>query len=158
MSIFLSIFVAFIVGSIPIPILRGYRRFSFWLFLVEWLKGAIVVAFAWYYAGLLVAHFAALVVVLAHMYPFYSRYSRSGIWVAAGALLILSPVLTLVAVGIFFLSLFFCRQIRFAMMLSMIGFVILAVLLSVHISIWVLCILLAAFLCTRSYVKGWQSR
>lgn len=158
MHIFIAILVAFIIGSIPVNIWRGYRRFSLWLFLAEWLKGAIAVAFAWFYAGLLVAHFAALVVVLAHMYPFYSRYSRSGIWVAAGALLILSPILTLVAVGIFFLSLFFCRQTRFAFALAVVGFLILAVLLSVHLSIWVLCFLLAAFICTRSYVKGWQSR
>jgi glycerol-3-phosphate acyltransferase PlsY len=158
MHIFISILVAFILGSIPVDIWRGYRRFSLWLFLAEWLKGAIAVAFAWYYAGLLVAHFAALVVVLTHMYPFYSRYSRPGIWVAAGALLVLSPILTLVAVAIFFLSLFFCRQTRLAYILAIIGFFLLAILLSVHLSIWVLCFLLAAFIGSRSYVKGWQSR
>ena len=160
MPIVISICIAFLIGSFPLEFLmgRGYRRWAIWLLVGEWLKWAVAVGFAWYYAGLLVAHFAALVVVLTHMYPFYSRYSRSGIWVAAGALLVLSPILTLVTLAIFCLSLLFVKQIRFALTLALIAFLLLAILLSVHLSIWVLCFLLTGFLCTRSYVKGWHPR
>ncbi|SHF29853.1 Glycerol-3-phosphate acyltransferase [Seinonella peptonophila] len=160
MAIFISIVVAYLLGVLPFEYLWRYYFWPnpIWLWIINCAKGVAAVLFAWFYVGPIVAYFCAIVVVIGHMYPFYSNYSRSGLMVATGALIILSPIILIIAYAVFLLSLLVFRRPQLSLSLAVTAFFIFSIVMATSLTLWFLFFILGIFLCSRSLVKGWFPR
>lgn len=161
MTIIIAIVVAYVIGILPAEYCfryQGYGRPAYGLIIAYFAKGVCAVLFAWMYAGMVVAYFCAVIVVIAHMYPFYSPYSRPGLAVSAGALLVFSPILFLIAISVYLISFLIFRRAQISLILAILSLLIFAVILPAGIAVWFICILLGCFVCTRPFVKGWNCK
>lgn len=102
-------------------------------------KGAFAVILAWIIAGIGAAHLAVIFVVLGEAYPcFPFRHARNGWAVATGALLVISPVIILISLAIYLLSLLLTRTFGLSFAIALIAFFIGLVLWAAQIYFWLL--------------------
>lgn len=150
MSLILSVVIAYLIGSLPvlyflsgqgrIPRLtsvppagirpgRGFREGLTFVGL-QMGKGALATLAGLVLGGWSGATLAAAGVVLGDLFPFFRGFQGGdGVAVAAGALLILSPLLILLGVGIYLTTLFLTRYLSLSVFFASVGVMLLALVL-----------------------------
>lgn len=160
MSFIIACLLAYLIGSVPISptpkafVHADYAAFRtlrirdiLSVFMLDMVKGALAVIIAWMIAGVVAAHMAVIFVVLGEVCPcFPPRSPRNGWAVAAGALLVVSPILILISLCIYLFSLLITRTFVGSFLLAAIAFVICLVLFAAHLYLWILVICLAGML------------
>ncbi|WP_044642037.1 glycerol-3-phosphate acyltransferase [Risungbinella massiliensis] len=161
MEFFLLLILVYLVGAIPWEKCLGSsfrRNLILWVLLFDFFSAAIVVLLIWWGFGFFAAHLAAILVVLGQMFSCFCKFrERSAYAVAAGALLILSPVLILAGLLFYLLSLLVTRYIILSNFLATIAVIILSFVLATHVTVWFLIIGLGALLLFRQQ-KNWRKR
>ncbi len=110
-------------------------------------KGAVAVLIAWMIAGIVAAHVAVIFVVLGEMCPcFPSRHPRNGWSVAAGALLVISPIFILISLGVYLLSLLITRTFVGSFFLAIIAFLLCLIFFAAQLYLWILVLSIAGML------------
>lgn len=158
MSIVFACLLAYFIGSIPLvqtsilysdsAAFRAYQtRDVFGSMILHMIKGALAVIIAWMIGGILAAHLAVIFVVLGECCPCFSiRVARNGWAVAAGALLIVSPIIMIITLLIYLLCLLVTRTFFFSFLFATIAFLISLILLAAQIYLWILVICLVSIL------------
>ncbi|SMO73543.1 glycerol-3-phosphate acyltransferase [Melghirimyces algeriensis] len=141
MTLFLISVTAYLVGSIPIlaffrgkPLVGIYPvrnlREALIIIGMQMSKGALVTLMGLMVSGWIGAAFAAVAVVLGDLFPVFSRFQGgTGVAVTAGALAILSPLLILLGVGIYLITLLLTRYLSLSLVLSAVGVMLLTLVL-----------------------------
>lgn len=173
MNLLLACFIAYLIGAFPISrrrkvlfptdhsMFRTFRTSEFIeYFILDLLKGALAVAIAWLIGGVVAAHLSILFVVLGELCPcFPSGYPRYGWTVAAGGLLVVSPILILISLGVYLLSLLLTRYLVWSTFLALLAFLLCLIVFSVHLYLWLIIISVAGMLVlnrTHWRRKGWH--
>lgn len=160
MNVVCACLLAYLIGSIPplrppkMPFHTSDAAFHtlpiknvLAIYFLDLGKGALAVITAWLMAGVVAAHFAVIFVVLGEVYPcFPSYHSRNGWAVAAGALLVISPILILISLCVYLLSLLLTRTFGLSFAIALLAFLIGLVLFAAQIYLWVLVIGLVGML------------
>lgn len=172
MKLLLAGCIAYLIGAIPLSrdlkvfdytdhtAFRTFRISELLIFFILTLfKGALAVIIAWAIAGTVAAHLAIILAVVGELYPcFPSSRSRNGWAVAAGGLLVVSPIVILISFGVYLLTLLLTRTFFASFILSLIVFIICAIFFAMQISLWILVLgLIVLLLFPRSkWRKGWR--
>jgi acyl phosphate:glycerol-3-phosphate acyltransferase len=152
--------VAYLIGNIPVRAwiwqVRGRlirvptARGNFWIPGLEMVKGALAALIGLFVAGWTGASLAAIAVVCGETLPFgYAHARGSGLATAAGALFILSPLLIFIGALIYLFSLLITRYPPISTLCAVVGVLLLGLVLSVHLSIWLVIGCLAGFVLLR---------
>lgn len=133
------------------------------ILMIEICKGALAVVIAWLIGGAIAAHLAVICVVLGELCPLFpSRTPRSGWGVAAGAFLVISPVLILISLLVYLLSLLLTRYYIWSTLFACVAFMISLAFFAVHFSVWLIVICVAGMLVIQRpqfwHRKGWKRR
>ncbi len=141
--------LACLVGIIPV---RNLLRFQpqyytislciYWL--SDLLKGFLVTLLAWMIAGPSAAYLAAILVVLISFLPIGRG---SSLLIAAGAILVFSPLLLLVGVLAFIISLFTTRYLSISTYFTTIAILLFGIVLVAHITVWLVIFCLGILVC-----------
>src|SRR5690242_20346575 len=147
MALLLSIGIAYLIGSVPIDgwLIQKNRRFTlaskkevFTYILMDMGKGMLATGIALSLSGWLAASLASIAVVWGSMYSLFDRFrGGSGLSVAAGSLFILSPVLILMGILIYTVSLFVTRYSSLSTMLTTLSVMILALFFASQLYVWI---------------------
>lgn len=173
MNLLLACLLSYLIGSFPLS--RNQKAFfhmdrsafrtfrisdTFGILLLDLCKGALAIVIAWFIAGIIAAHIAIIFVVLGEIYPcFPPRYSRNGWSVAAGAFLVVSPILILISLCIYLFSLIITRYFFWSTCLALISFFICLLVFAAHIYLWLIVICVAGMLTIHRpkwLHKGWR--
>lgn len=173
MNYLLACLIAYLIGMIPVSPMQNmliqadrsaFRTFRLVdvlpVIVLEIIKGAVAVVIAWLIAGVVAAHLAVIFVVLGALCPFIPFHYQSDGWgVAAGALLVISPIMILISLLIFLLSLFITRYFLWSTCLAVIAFLICLILFAAHVYVWLVAIGVIAMLSIQRphfwKRKGW---
>lgn len=158
--------MVYLLGSIPWEIwLKRRVRSSnlvLWVLLLDFFSGFLAVLLAWLLFGFFVAHLAAILVILGQMFSCFCNFrERTAYAVAAGALLVLCPLLILIGFFLYLLSLLLTRYILLSSLLATIGVVILSFVLVSQLSVIILICVIGTFLAIRqqlNWKKRWRRR
>jgi acyl phosphate:glycerol-3-phosphate acyltransferase len=149
MIIFTSL-IAIAVVLLPIPkLVLFHPRHYFISIIVYWLfdliKGICVTVLAYLIAGWIAAYFAAVLAVVTTF--FYLRCNTFAI--ATGATLVLSPVLILIGIIVFAISLFVTRYYFFSTYLTVAAVIILGLVFAAHLAVWATIVCLGIMVCVK---------
>lgn len=172
MNYILACLLAYVIGAIPLSREQksliqsdqsAFRTFRLPDILpvlaLDICKGAIAVALAWLIGGAVCAHLAVIFVVLGEICPpFPTRYARSGWAVAAGALLVISPLLILISLIIYLLSLLLTRYFVWSTGLAIVAFVMGLIVFAVQFSVWLIVLCVAGMLAIHRPKYRWQRK
>lgn len=146
MGLLLSVGLAYLIGSLPIDewLFQQHRKFILAskkevlvYILLDMCKGMLATSIALFLSGWLAASVAAIAVVWGSMYSLFDRFrGGNGMSVAAGALFVLSPVLIMLGILIYVVSLFVTRYTSLSAMLTTIVVMILALFLVSQMYVW----------------------
>lgn len=146
MGFLLSVAVAYIIGAFPLqrgmflrssPYGKGGNQ-RIYVMVMEMIKGAVATLLALLIGSWLSASFAAIFVVLGSMYSIFLGFKGDrGVAVATGALLVLSPLLFLIGVGVFLLLLLVTKYFDLATLVATVIVMIVAVFFVQHVYVWV---------------------
>ncbi|SFS76185.1 glycerol-3-phosphate acyltransferase [Marininema halotolerans] len=143
----LIIVTAYLTGSLPLVSLwrgKGFRAWpppdgvyqprdfseSLWMLLLEISKGAIATLLGLMFLGWSGAAMAALMVVTGHLFPIFTGFrGGKGMAVSAGALLILSPFLFILGIGIYVAVLLLTRYLSISAVVATGGVLLLSLVL-----------------------------
>ncbi|SDX10493.1 glycerol-3-phosphate acyltransferase PlsY [Marininema mesophilum] len=143
----LIIVTAYLVGSLPLVSLwkgKGFRAWpphdgvyqprnlseSMWILFLEVGKGAIATLLGLMFLGWSGAAFAALMVVTGHLFPIFTGFrGGKGMAVSAGSLLILSPFLFIIGIGIYVTVLLLTRYLSISAVVATGGVLLLSLVL-----------------------------
>lgn len=142
-------------GRIPSPH-SLYPREAFLLVLIDLVKGMVATLLAFTLAGWAGACLAAVAVTLGAMYSVFLGFHGSrGLAVAAGALLILSPVLILIGVLIYVFSLLATRYLFISAFFTTVAVILLGLVLVTHFAVWFVVLVLGLLILFRLQ-PGWK--
>ncbi|KFZ41481.1 MULTISPECIES: glycerol-3-phosphate acyltransferase [Thermoactinomyces] len=150
---------AYLMGALPLHLwaLGKYPfrsqlqpREYFLMIVIDLVKGMAATLFGMALGGWPGACFAAVLVVAGSMYSVFLGFQGNyGLTVAAGALLILSPVLVLVGIIIYFFSLLFTRYLFLSTLLTTMAMIILGLILVTHFYAWLVILVLGSLILFR---------
>lgn len=158
MSLVFACLLAYFIGSIPLvqtsilysdsAAFRAYpMRDVFGTLILHMIKGAFAVIIAWIIGGMLAANLAVIFVVLGECCPCFSiRVARNGWAVAAGALLVVSPIIMIITLLIYLLCFLVTRTFFLSFLFAIIAFLIGLIVLAAQIYLWILVICLFSML------------
>ncbi|OYD07506.1 glycerol-3-phosphate acyltransferase [Paludifilum halophilum] len=145
MNLLTVILVAYLIGSLPITAFyskkgfrrdlssrsaAGFRREPLLSVGMEMGKGALAALLGLVLHGWTGAAFASIAVVLGQIYPVFTGFRGGrGAAVSAGALLIMSPLLVLIGIGIYWALLFVTRYRSISMVSAVICVMVLTLVL-----------------------------
>ncbi|SEM90843.1 glycerol-3-phosphate acyltransferase [Lihuaxuella thermophila] len=158
MIVLLTIGMAYLIGSIPIewwvvrhrpssfaaPSLTALHRQQVVILLViDLLKGIIATLIGFLLGGWLAACLAAIAVVTGSIYSvFGGSNGGKGLAVAAGTMLVLSPLLMLIGIVIYLISLLLTRYLFVATCLTVVAVLLLGLVLVSHFYVWLVLLFL----------------
>jgi acyl phosphate:glycerol-3-phosphate acyltransferase len=126
-------------------------------------KGVSATLLALLVSGWFVAYMAAVLVVIGSMYSIFLHFAGGrGLAVAAGALCVFSPILLLVGIVVYLLSLLLTRYFFISTLLATIAVFVLGVLLATHLAVMAVIFLLSILILFRgktnwkSIYKAWK--
>lgn len=141
-KILLILLAAYLTGALPLHLwalgrpashFTLYRREIFLVIVIDLVKGMAAALFGLALAGWMGACLAAVFVVVGSMYSVFQGFRGGyGLSVAAGALLILSPVLILFGIIVYFISLLATRYLFVSTLLTTIVMMIAGLVLATH--------------------------
>lgn len=141
--------LACLMGIVPV---RNWLKFQpryytislciYWL--SDLLKGFLATFLAWTIAGPTAAYLAAILVVLASFLPMGRGNS---LLIAAGAILVFSPILLLIGILAFVISLFATRYLSISTYLTTIAILLFGIVLVAHITVWLVICCLGILVC-----------
>ncbi|MBH8604629.1 glycerol-3-phosphate acyltransferase [Thermoactinomyces sp. CICC 10522] len=165
MALFISIIIAYFIGALPFdwwvvtkPAYRLRppsfsvlnRREAFVLIVIDLVKGMAATLIGFSVAGWMGAYLAAVAVVVGSLYSVFLGFrGGTGIGVAAGALLILSPLLILIGILIYLFSLLTTRVLFVSTLLTTTAMIIFAVVLATQIYVWMVIIVVGGLILYR---------
>jgi acyl phosphate:glycerol-3-phosphate acyltransferase len=153
--------LAYVIGAFPIQWLKKKRRiYPILLFVfLDLCKGIFATLIGWWLGGMVVAHLAAIVVVVGEIYPIFTWFrGGNGVGVAAGALAVLSPILILVGLVVYILSLLITRYLFLSTFLSTLAVIIFSLILVTHFYVWVVIFCLGCLVLNRHRVHWHRFR
>ncbi|WP_124728178.1 glycerol-3-phosphate acyltransferase [Staphylospora marina] len=167
----LAVIIAYLIGAFPLhlwavprlsvagripPPHALYPREAFLLVLIDVVKGMAATLLAFGVAGWAGACFAAVTVTLGSMYSVFLGFRGGrGLAVAAGALLILSPVLMFIGVIIWLLSLAATRYLFLASFFTTVGVILLGLVFISQMTVWFVVLVLGVLILLRLR-PGWK--
>lgn len=132
---------------------------SYWLFplkeallliLIDLLKGIVITLLGFALLGWVGAYLAAILVVVGSMYSCFLGFRGGlGLGVAAGALLVLSPVFFLFGLLILLFSLLLLRSLFIGALLALGAIILFGIVFATHLYVWGIILLLAIVLLFR---------
>jgi glycerol-3-phosphate acyltransferase PlsY len=162
MTMLLAVGIAYLIGALPLEwwVVRNrpasfsaptfytlHRHEAVILLVIDLFKGIIATLIAFLLGGWLVACLAAIAVVMGSIYSvFYGFNAGKGMAVAAGALFVLSPLLMLIGIVIYLISLFMTRYLFFATLLTVVAVLLLGLVLVSHFYVWLVLLFLGVIL------------
>jgi acyl-phosphate glycerol 3-phosphate acyltransferase len=165
MTFLLALLLAYLIGSLPshfwvlsrsayrfrLPLLTSLtKREAFLLIVIDLVKGMSATLIGFALAGWFAAYLAAIVVVVGSMYSVFLGFrGGNGLGVAAGALLILSPVLILIGILIYLLSLLTTRILFLSTLLTTVAMILFGVVLATHFAVWLVILILGLLILSR---------
>lgn len=133
---------AYLTGALPLHLwalgrppshFTLHRRETFLVIVIDLVKGMAATLFGLALGGWLGACLGAILVVVGSMYSAFLGFRGGyGLSVAAGALLILSPMLILFGIIVYFISLLATRYLFISTLLTTIAMMILGLVLATH--------------------------
>lgn len=115
------------IGATNVQRVLGFKA-AIWVYLLDIGKGALVVVLAGFVLPTVMAHdtFAVAVgvaAIMGHIFPVYLGFKGGkGVATAAGVLLVLLPIETGIAVGLFLIVLFLFKYVSVASMVAALSF------------------------------------
>lgn len=161
--LFTSVF-AYFIGAFPIQAWlyrKGFRRIpSPWTVIaIDVIKGSVATLIGLGVAGWVGASLSAIFVVVGSMYSVFLRFhGGNGLSVSAGALLVLSPILLLIGLAIYGLSLLLTRMWFLSTLLTVIALLILGVMLASQLYVWMVLLFLGTLIVLQQRVEYKQGR
>jgi acyl phosphate:glycerol-3-phosphate acyltransferase len=154
--------LALLLGIIPTRDMLHFRpRYHSISVLVYWLidllKGFLAAFFGLLLAGWIAAYLAAILVVIAALLPIGKGSSP---FVAAGAILVFSPLLLFIGVIAFVISIFVTRYVFISTCFTIIAVILFGLVFVAHISVWLVICCLGLLVCYqqrhsyRRYSRG----
>ncbi|MFC4075576.1 glycerol-3-phosphate acyltransferase [Salinithrix halophila] len=147
MTLLLIIVTAYLIGALPLVALwrgKGFRPWppstgvyqprhlseSFWILGLEMGKGGMAALLGLLFQGWLGAAFAAVAVVVGQIFPIFTGFrGGKGVAVSAGALLVLSPYLFVIGLGIYLAVLLITRYLSLSAVTATIAVFLLSLVL-----------------------------
>jgi acyl phosphate:glycerol-3-phosphate acyltransferase len=165
MSLLITIIVAYLIGALPfdwwVLTNRVYRfrppsfsalnrREVFVLIVIDLVKGMAATLIGFSISGWMGAYLSAVAVVVGSLYSVFLGFrGGSGISVAAGALMILSPMLIFIGILIYLFSLLTTRVLFVSALLTTIAMIIFAVVLATQVYVWLVIIVVGSLILYR---------
>lgn len=146
MILLLSVCIAYLIGSVPLrngvfrSEYRSEKNEKIYGILLEMSKGALATVIALILGKWLAASLAAIFVVLGSVYSLFRGFRGEGeaaVGVAIGCLFVLSPLLSLIGVGIFLLLLLITRTFQLSTLIATIVVMIISIFFVQHAFVWV---------------------
>lgn len=154
---------AYLMGALPLHLwalgknpyrIKLQQREYFLIIVIDLVKGMAAALFGLALGGWLGAGLAAVLVVTGSMYSVFLGFQGNyGLSVAAGALLILSPVLVIFGIIIYFFSLLLTRYLFLSTLLTTIAMIILGFILVTHFYAWLVILILGSLILFRMKPK-----
>lgn len=148
----ITISVAYVIGAIPFDRWLVVRSGSIYsispkgfmiVIIIDIFKGIIATLIGLLCAGWWGAYLAAIIVVFGSIYSIFLGFQGGkGIAVAAGALFVISPLLILIGIFIYILSLLLTRYLFFSTLFTVVSLLGLGIIMAVHFSVWMVIFLL----------------
>lgn len=135
---------------------------------LEMTKGALAVLIGWATGGWFGASVAALMVVVGSLYPVVPAFrGGGGMAVAAGALFVLSPMLVVAGILIYFVSLLLTRYLEISTSLATVAVMILSGVISAHMYVIIVAVCVGSLILyhqpkhrfgrRRARFRGWKN-
>lgn len=156
----ITVAAAYLFGTLPVRAWVGTGRGRFvraslvpkelWIAGLEMAKGALATLIGLLLGGWIGASLAAVAVVFGETFPpGYASARGSGVTTAAGALLVLSPLLLGIGAFIYILSLLITRCHPFSALCAALGIMLIGLILSTHLYVFIVIFCLAGFVLPR---------
>jgi acyl phosphate:glycerol-3-phosphate acyltransferase len=137
------------VGYTQLPL-----KEAFLLLVIDLVKGMAATLLGIALLGWVGAYLAAILVVVGSVYSCFLDFrGGTGLGVAAGALLILSPILVVVGVLIFILALLLMRSLVVATLLTGAALFLFGMVLATHVMVWLIVLVLCVVIWSRWWGK-----
>jgi glycerol-3-phosphate acyltransferase PlsY len=124
-------------------------------------KGTLAVLIGWAMGGWFGASVAALMVVVGCLYPVVPAFRSGGVTaVAAGALFVLSPMLIVVGILIYLVSLLLTRYLGISTTLTTVAVMILSVVISAQLYVIIVAVCVGSLILyhqTTGRFRGWKN-
>jgi glycerol-3-phosphate acyltransferase PlsY len=160
MIIFTSLLAVVIIIFLPIPKLVMFHpgRYSISLivyWLCDLLKGLCITFLAYMIGGWIAAYLASVLAVITTL--FYPKCNTFA--VAAGCTLVMSPILILIGIIVFIISLLITRYYFLSTYLTVAAVIILGLVFAAHIAVWSTIVFLGMMVCVkhRAHLKRYRN-
>ncbi|MGX9707654.1 glycerol-3-phosphate acyltransferase PlsY [Laceyella sediminis] len=133
------------VGYAQLPL-----KEAFLLLVIDLVKGMAATLLGFALLGWVGAYLAAILVVVGSVYSCFLDFrGGTGLGVAAGVLLILSPILVVVGVMIFILAMLLVRSLFVATLLTGVALFLFGMVLATHVMVWLIVLVLCVVIWSR---------